>query len=173
MKNWVLGWMGLWALLGGIHSFALAEGPGDPDDANDASNPALEVKDPNWFDNNISVMNPPNKLTVEQQQACTVKILEYINDTFHTEFTPKDVMPVQLSGWKKPEMGFVRGGGFNIRVVGRQPTVDPKTVHYGRYMPTIGWIELGAHAALHLPGSIDGFQTFTRKTAPGFHGKSL
>lgn len=133
------------------------------DDTNDDSDPVLERKDPEWFNNAISAIHPPDNLSDEVQLDCTMKILEYVNNTFHTEFGIENVVPIQLPGWEKPEAGFIRGGGFNIRVAGNQLIADNHPVKYGRFMPLIGWFELGAHAALHLPGSIGGYQTFTWK----------
>jgi hypothetical protein len=146
-----------------VEKTQVADNDHDADDLNDVSDPARELKDPEWFDNSISAMHPPDRMTVNEQRDCTMKIVEYVNTTFHTEFGPDNVVPVRLPGWAKAESGFVRGGGYNIRLVGMQPAMDQHSVHHGRFMPAIGWIELGAHAALHLPGSIDGFQTFTRK----------
>jgi hypothetical protein len=141
------------------HAYASNKNVGDLEDQSD---PALEAVDAEWFDNDISVMNPPDKMSLDEQNECIGKILIYVNNTFQTEFTKDNVMPVQLPSWEKAETGFVRGGGFNIRIVGEAPAND-NPVRYGRYMPWIGWIELGAHPALHLPGSIAGYQTFTRQ----------
>jgi hypothetical protein len=139
--------------------------PSAADDSQDDSDPVLETLAPDWMNHDDAAIEVPG-LDVNTQSVCTQNILGYVNDMFGTEFNEANVGEIRLPGWPESQKGFVRGGAFNIRIVGveeRDEDDQQQPITVGRFMPLIGYLELGAHASLHIPGSIGAYQTFTHQ----------
>jgi hypothetical protein len=138
-------------------------------DEMDVSNPALVAQEPTWMQHENSAMLRPDALSDEGQRECNTNILDYVNSTFHTNFDEGNLAEIQLPNWSEPAKAFVKGGGYNVRIVGTQSRDDDSApVIPLRTEPPIGYMELGLHPSLHIPGSIDGQQTYTaRKHADG------
>ena len=116
---------------------------------------------PTWMDKLAKRVDRPTKLSFNEQLECTYRILDSVNHRFHTSFTREDVAPIKMSDWEQPESGFVRGGGFNIRILGNQISPDhKKKLHPGRFASIWDWLTIGLNPSLHIPGDIDGVSVF-------------
>jgi hypothetical protein len=106
-------------------------------------------------------------MTAQEQTECTESILTEMNRHFKTSWTADDVAPIQMPGWDHPESGFIRGGGYNIRIVKTLNQGDETIKHIkpARYSNFVSDIEVGAQPSLHIPGKIDGQTMFIKESS--------
>jgi hypothetical protein len=135
----------LTALVGNIYSFA-AEIPAQPE----------------WMNSDLVGIDPPEQMSGADQDQCTRVILDEINTRTKISLTEDDVAPIKMPSWDRAERGFVRGGGFNIRIV---TTLSERSnqlhhLHSGRFANFITWLKMGDEPSLHLPKVIDDHQIF-------------
>ena len=121
---------------------------------------------PAWMSatDSMSDVEKPAGLSADDQEQCVGVVLGELNARLGTSFRRENVAPIQMAGWDKPEVGFVRGGGFNIRVVTTLPVEDASQVHVspGRFADFWTFIDAGLRPSLHVPGSFDGQTTFNQ-----------
>jgi hypothetical protein len=125
-----------------------------------ATNEALP--NPTWIDADLSGVDEPLNLSGAEQEFCAQVILEEINKRAQLSLNENDIVKIQLPNWSQPEQGFIRGGGFNIRVVAAIPETRKKLkhLHVGRFADFMTWLKMGDEPSLHLPSNIDGVQTY-------------
>jgi len=118
---------------------------------------------PLWMESQLIAIQKPTNLSESEQESCTLSLLNEVNHHLKTSFTEHDLAPIQMPGWDQPEMGFMRGGGFNIRIV---TSVNRGTegdhIHSGRFADLETALKLGAGASLHIPEKIEGLTTFLK-----------
>lgn len=101
-------------------------------------------------------VNQPSDMSGADQENCTEVILGEVNARLGTSFVREDVAQVQMAGWDHPEAGFVRGGGYNIRIVKTLSADEGSKVHAGRFADWWTFLDLGIRPSLHIPGNFDG-----------------
>jgi len=119
---------------------------------------------PVWMQSQMDVIQKPDSMSGAEQEACVESILIEMNKRMKTSFTRENVSPIQMPDWDKPEVGFIRGGGFNIRIVASLTKEETKHTHIkpGRYADFETLIKFGAQASLHVPDVIDGRKFFLK-----------
>jgi hypothetical protein len=126
---------------------------------------------PEWMKIENKDIEPPVHLSLSEQQTCAARLIAELNRELHASFTAANISSVRMPNWDHPEMGFVRGGGFNVRMQASFPKTSPamKRLHPGRFASTKAWFTLGAVPSLHLPDEIGGVKTFleTENSAAG------
>jgi hypothetical protein len=120
------------------------------------------LPNPTWINTDLSGVDEPVNLSGAEQEFCSQVILEEINKRAQLSLSENDIVKIQLPHWSQSETGFIRGGGFNIRVVTTIPESRKKLkhLHVGRFADFMSWLKMGDEPSLHLPGSIDGVQTY-------------
>lgn len=133
-----------------VSSFALADGGPD----------AVPTS---WMVKLGNLMQPPTSLSSDMQNTCTQRILDALNDQFGMHFDTSDLAPIFVPGWKNMEMGFVRGGGYNIRVYATGlSSAEVKRVHAGRFLSKDHVFFRDLKPSLHVPNVIWGVSTMTK-----------
>jgi hypothetical protein len=122
---------------------------------------------PEWMKIRNDAIVRPDSMSADEQAECTESILTEMNRHFKTSWTADDIAPVQMPGWDHPEAGFIRGGGYNIRIVKTLNRGDESIKHIkaARYSTFESDVEIGAQPSLHIPGKIDGQQMFNKETS--------
>jgi hypothetical protein len=130
-----------------------------------AARASAEETFPQWMHSkNLTDVTRPDGLGGAEQEECTQVILDEINRRLKTSFDRDNVAPIRLDDWTRDEMGFVRGGGFNIRIAGSMSSEHSKRTHLraARFADFATWLELGARASLHIPRDFDGETVFLK-----------
>jgi hypothetical protein len=117
---------------------------------------------PQWMQIENKEIEPPIHLSLSEQQTCASRLIAELNGETHASLSASNIASVRMPSWAHAEMGFVRGGGFNIRVKASYAKTDlaTKRLHAGRFARTKAWFTLGAVPSLHLPDEIGGNKTF-------------
>ena len=116
-----------------------------------------------WMDSSMSSIQKPT-LSLDEQAQCTIALLSEVNHRLKTQFTTEDLAPIQMPDWNEPEMGFMRGGGYNIRLVTSVDRSSHAATHIkpGRFSDFETFMKLGAQASLHIPNVIEGRPVFIK-----------
>jgi hypothetical protein len=119
---------------------------------------------PVWMQSQMGAIEKPESMSGAEQDACVQLLLDEMNTRMRTSFTRENIAPIQMSGWDKPEIGFLRGGGFNVRIVASLTKAETKHTHIkpGRYADFETLIKMGDQPSLHVPNAIDGQQFFLK-----------
>ena len=119
---------------------------------------------PVWMQTAINSIQKPEGLSGAEQEACAQSLIDELNHRMKTSLTLNEITPIQMPGWDKPEMGFMRGGGFNIRIVTSLTKAQTKhtRIKTGRFADFETWLKLGAQPSLHVPDKIDGQKLFLK-----------
>ncbi len=117
-----------------------------------------------WMNSSIKSIKVADHMSRDDEGYCQNAILNEVNHRLKTSFTLNDLAPIQMPGWPEPVMGFMRGGGYNIRIVGSVDRTSHQATHIkpGRFSDFETIVKLGAQPSLHIPKDIEGHAVFIK-----------
>lgn len=123
---------------------------------------------PGWMAQLQNEIDPPTGLSTEDRQTCDDRLLTTLNQQFEANFTSQDMALIDTPTWAAPDTAFMRGGGYNIRIVASGLSeAEVKRIHAGRFIGHIDGFPADLEPSLHVPGTIGSAQVFASDATAG------